>query len=123
MSVDEGVVAHDYGFISFDESNAAHVGSKSVDLVDAARRGEPVVPAPEVEQLEFVCRSGFIFRFFDIDTTHSVILLDEILREMVADKAARACDKDGSLLHKHLWTVNLRPQPRLMPEPWKRKIL
>ena len=37
-----------------DEAHAAHVGRERIDVVDAARRLQAVVPAAQVEQLELV---------------------------------------------------------------------
>ena len=40
--------------VARDEAHAAHVGRQRIDLVDAARRLEAVVPAAQIENLEFV---------------------------------------------------------------------
>jgi hypothetical protein len=95
MQVHERVVADDDGLVALDEADAAHVGGQSVDLVDAARRLEAVVPALEVEDLELVRRRRFVFRVLDVDAANPVSLGDEIFDQVMADESAGAGHQDS----------------------------
>src|SRR5712691_9713564 len=49
VDVDQHVVAADLGLVGMDEADAAHVRRQGIHLVDAAGRGQAVVPATQIE--------------------------------------------------------------------------
>ena len=79
-----------------DESHAAHVGRQRVDFVDAARGLQAVVPAAQVEQLEFVGVRRAVFRALEVDAAHPVAVALQVRDQVMADEAARSG-------HQRLW--------------------
>ena len=88
VDVDQRVVVQDLGVVVRDEPHAAHVRSEGVDLVDALRCLQAVLPTPEVEQQELVRVDIRVLGFLDIDASYPVAALPEVGHEMMADKAA-----------------------------------
>ena len=61
-----------------DKTHAAHVGGKGVHLIDIAGRFQAVVPATEIEDLEFVRVNLGKLGKFQIDTTHPIAFFSQI---------------------------------------------
>ena len=89
MQVDERVVANDHCLVGLDEADAAHVGGKTVNFIDAARGLQAVVPARQVQQLELVRAARFVVGGLDVDAPDPVTAVDQISREMVTNETTR----------------------------------
>ncbi len=74
VSVDEDIVAGDFGELGGNIADAAHVGGEIVDLIHVTGGLESVVPEAEIEQFKLIGRGGFEFRLFDVDATNPVDL-------------------------------------------------
>src|SRR5438105_10243698 len=118
MQVDQGGIAHDFGLVGFDEANPAHVCRQVVDLVDALRRAQGVLPTSQIELPELVSVGGLVFGSFQVDATHEVAVFAQVVAEVMANEAygsshedTRALsvgESDGTLRVPHL--ANGRPR-------------
>src|SRR5439155_23236849 len=90
VDVDQHVVPADLGLVRMDEADAAHVRGQGIDLVDAAGRGQAIVPASQIEELELVPGRRLVFRQLDVHAAHPVTALHEELRQVMSDEATRS---------------------------------
>src|SRR5256885_183060 len=95
MDVDQHVVAADLGLVGMDEADAAHVGGQCIDLVDTTGRGQAIVPASQIEELELVRGRCLVLRQLDVHAPYPVAALDEELRQVMSDETTRTS-------HQHL---------------------
>ncbi len=83
--------------MALNEADATHVGRESVNFVDAFRCLQTVLPLRQIQKPKFIRSGRFVFRLFDIDTTHPISMLNQILRQMVANKTTGASHQNSHL--------------------------
>ena len=87
MDVDHGAVAGDIGVESGDVADATHIRRQVVHLVDSPGGDQAVVQAAEIKELELVARTRLVLGVFDVDASHPVALIHQVLHQMVPDEA------------------------------------
>src|SRR3989442_11679838 len=73
-----------------DEADAAHVRGQGIDFVDTAGRGQAIVPASQIEELELVRSRRLVLGQLDVHAAHPVAALHEELRQVMSDETPRS---------------------------------
>src|SRR2546422_5422768 len=102
MHVDQHVVVHNLGLVRLDEPDPAHVRGEIVDLRDTVRGPHAVLPAPQVEQLEFVGGTGLVLGRLEVHAAHPAALCNEALHEVMSDESASTGNQHTLYAHVFL---------------------
>jgi hypothetical protein len=98
VSVDQDVVARDTRQIGREVPDPTHIGRKVVDLIDAARCSQAIVPATQIEPFEII-RGRRVHRLSDIDTPHPETIPLESSHQVLTDEATGSGNQDMLLTH------------------------
>src|SRR5207302_11245028 len=77
-----------------DEANPAHIRGQVVDLVDALRRAQGVLPTSQIELPELVSVGGLVFGSFQVDATHEVAVFAQVVAEVMANETSGSSHED-----------------------------
>src|SRR5882762_1070263 len=75
------------------ETHAAHIGGQRKDFVDTARGLQATVPAPQVEQLKFVCARRTVLRGLQVNAAYPVSLPLKVRHQVMTDESPRPGDQ------------------------------
>ena len=90
LQIHQRIIANDLGLVAFNEPDATHVSRESVNFIDAFRRLQTVLRLRQIQKGKFVRSGSFVLRLFHIGAAHPIAMLNQILRQMVANKTTRA---------------------------------
>ena len=90
VQIDKRVVANDDGLVVLDKTDAAHIRGEAINLVHTCGGLQAIVGFRKVEQQKLIRGAGLVFRFLDVHAAHKVAAINQILRQMMTDKTARA---------------------------------
>src|SRR5437867_3657118 len=90
MEVDQGVIVEDFGMVRGDESHAPHIRGEGIHLINSPCGLETIIPAPKVQNLEFIRVYPGVFRILYVHSPHPVTFALQIGRQMMPDKPSRS---------------------------------
>ena len=88
VDVDQRIVVQNQRVMRADEPHAAHIGGQRVYLLDAARRLQAVLPAPQIQHLKLVGGGRRVFRILQVSAAHPVTSRLQIIHQVMADETA-----------------------------------
>ena len=95
MDVHEQVVVQDLRVVGGNKPHSSHVGRQGIDLIHTARGLQAIIPAPQVEQLEFVSVLWAELRVLDVHSAYPVARFLQVCDQMMADETTGTGDKDS----------------------------
>src|SRR5690348_6208412 len=100
MCVNQNIVTENISKIGSNVSNTAHIGSKVINLIDADRRLQAVVPSTQIENLKFIGCCRFVLWIFQIGSTNPIPFQLQPTNQVMPDEStgtgienARSCHR------------------------------